>query len=123
NKGKVNTTKAPSSTHVLLRLTPRRSILREGVVRVAEQPPLPALRRGDHRVPGLPRVPAGVTVGRAVTAAGTATLLTGAQMDPPGTDLHEILARMPLGPLLLADRTDVAADPVRHVPPSDSFIR
>src|SRR5207244_12839562 len=41
---------------------------------------------------GRPRVLAGVSVGGVIAALGRAALLTGAQVDPPRTDLHALLA-------------------------------
>src|SRR5438309_6104640 len=93
------------------------SILREAIVRIAIQPPLPRLRRGDHRMPARPRVLAGVAVGRAVAAQCGAALLAGAQMHPLRFHLHALGALAALGVLYGLDDTEMRAGTVRHSKP------
>src|SRR5438445_12511825 len=90
------------------------SILRKTVVRIAVQPPLPRLRRGDHRMTAGPRVFAGVAVGGAVAAQGGAAFLAGAQMDPLRAHLDALRAFPALGVPHSRDRGEMSAGTVRH---------
>ena len=68
------------------------SVFREGFVRIAVQPALARLGRGDHRVLRLVRVLARVAVRRGVAAQRHAAGLARAQMHPPRAGLHALLA-------------------------------
>jgi hypothetical protein len=57
-------------------------IFAKRIVRVAVQPTLTELSRGDDRMSACERVLAGVTIWGAVTAERDAARLAGAQMDP-----------------------------------------
>src|SRR5215467_9428701 len=74
-------------------------VFSEGLVRVAIQPAIPRLGRGDHRMPCCIGMPGCVAVGRAVTAIRLSAFLARAQLHPLRADLHALAAfstlRMP----------------------------
>jgi len=70
------------------------SVIREGIVRIAIQPMLARLGRGDHGMPACLRVPGGVAVGRTVAAQCRAAGLTGTQMYPAVAGLDTLLTLM-----------------------------
>src|SRR5471032_3184706 len=76
----------------------RGSVLDHCVVRIAVQPALPRLRRGDHRMSGGVGMFAGMLVRRTIAAARPATGLAGAEVDPGRADLHAFLALAALRP-------------------------
>jgi hypothetical protein len=86
-----------------------RSVLGEGVVRIAVQPALAGLGRGDHRVTPGAGVLAGVPVRRTVAAARAAALVTGSEVYPAGADADALLALAPIGVLHGFDRLEVGA--------------
>jgi hypothetical protein len=91
-----------------------RLVFGEGVVRIAIQPTLAGLRRGDHRVPAPMCVLARVLLRRAVTAKGRAALLTRAQMDPSSADLHTLGALTALSMLDRCNRGKVGTGSFRR---------
>src|SRR2546422_5752777 len=72
------------------------SVFRKAVVRIAVQPALARLRRGNHGMAGGACVFRGVLVGRAVAAQRRPALLAGPQMHPLGSHLHALRALRPL---------------------------
>jgi hypothetical protein len=93
---------------------PTLSILGERLIRVAIQPALSRLCRGDHWVFARPGMLAGVLVGRAVATTCAAALLTGAQVQPSRTDLHAIFAFTLLGLLDGLDGAEMKTGLVTH---------
>src|SRR5947207_12087790 len=75
-----------------------RSVLRERVVGIAVQPPLPGLGRSHDGMSAGPRVLARVAVRRGVAAQGHAATLAGAKMNPLRPDLYAFLALSLLRP-------------------------
>jgi len=75
------------------------SVLDEGIVRVAVEPALTGLGRGDHGMAAGARVGAGVPVRRIITAQRDAAILAGAKMHPLIAGLDALLADTPLGVL------------------------
>jgi hypothetical protein len=67
-------------------------IFGKSIVRIAVQPSLAGLRRGNDRMPARVRVLAGVTVRRRIAAERRATLLARPQMDPCGANFHAFIA-------------------------------
>ncbi len=76
-------------THALTGAT---SVFRKGIVRIAVQPSLPGLRRGNHRMSTGVRVPGGVAVWRTVATQSRATHLARPQMNPSATNLDALIA-------------------------------
>src|SRR3954468_14341796 len=70
----------------------KRSVLRELVIGIAEQPPLAGFCRSNHRMTALFCVLRGVAVGRVVAAQCDAALLAGPEVYPFRSDLHTLLA-------------------------------
>jgi hypothetical protein len=93
-------------THALTGAT---SVFCKGIVRIAVQPSLPGLRRGNHRMSTGVRVPCGMAVWRTVATQGRATHLTRPQMNPSGANLDALIAflafRMAYGCELIEMRT------------------
>lgn len=68
------------------------SILGEGIVGIAVEPPLTGLRRGNDRVLGRAHVLRRVTIRRRVATKRNAASLAGAEVDPCRANLHAFLA-------------------------------
>jgi len=83
------------------------SILDERVVRIAKQPALARLGRGDHRMTRRVRVLGGMTVGRVVAAPCPAALLAGTQVNPGAAHLDAVLAFLSFGQPGLGDGLDM----------------
>ena len=96
------------------RVRARGSVLRHLVVRVAVQPALTDFGRGDHGMPAGARVPARMTVRRAVATQRGPAFLAGAQMHPLVAALHALLADPASRRSDGRDRDKVRADWIGH---------